>query len=212
MIEKIFIEEGIKEVRMDEYFKSKAGMERAGYSGMDIKKTPMGAQITVYVEKPGMIIGRDGKRIKEVTDEISRKNDFDNPQIEVQAVRKPELSAPLMANKLAKRIERGWHFRKAGRSTLHQIMDTGALGCEITISGKLTGARGRIEKIIRGYIKHCGFAAEEMVEEGYAIAKKKSGVIGVKVWIIKPYTKIPDDFRIKKKEEEIEGVEGGEGK
>ncbi|MHC1635913.1 MAG: 30S ribosomal protein S3 [Candidatus Methanospirareceae archaeon] len=211
MIEKVFVEEGIKKVRMDEYFKNEIG--RAGYSGMDVKRTPMGTQITVYVEKPGMIIGREGKRIKKVTEEISERRDFDNPQIDVQPVKNPELSAPLMANKLARLIERGWHFRKAGRSMLQRIMDAGALGCEITISGKLTGARARMEKMVSGYIKHCGAVAEEIVEEGYAIAQKKPGVIGVKVRIIKPDAKIPDAFRIDKKkiEEEKEEKEGVAG-
>lgn len=179
---------------MNEYFRNE--LERAGYGGMEIKRTPMGTQITVKVEKPGMIIGKDGKRIKRVTDEITRRQELDNPQIDVQPIEVPELNAQLMANRLAKLIERGWHFRRAGRSTLQRIMDMGALGCEITMSGKLKGPRGRMEKMVEGYIKHCGAVAEEIVDKGYAIAQRKPGVIGVKVKIVKPGVKIPDDFHI----------------
>ena len=206
MSEKIFVEEGIKKVRMNEYFRNE--LERAGYGGMDIKRTPMGTQITVKVEKPGMIIGKDGKRIKRVTDEITRRRELDNPQIDVQPIDVPELNAQLMAHRLAKLIERGWHFRRAGRSTLQRIMDMGALGCEITMSGKLKGPRGRMEKMVEGYIKHCGSVAEEIVDKGYAIAQKKAGVIGVRVKIVKPGVKIPDDFHIKVVTKEVEGEEG----
>lgn len=194
MIEKLFVEEGIKKVRMNEYFRKE--LERAGYGGMDIKRTPMGTQITVHVEKPGMIIGKNGKRIKKVTDEITKKQELDNPQIDVQPIAAPELSAQLMSNRLAKLIERGWHFRRAGRSTLQRIMGAGALGCEITMSGKLRGPRGRVEKMVEGYIKHCGSVAEEIVDKGYSIAQKKTGVIGVMVWIVAPDANIPDSFRM----------------
>ncbi|NOR77355.1 MAG: 30S ribosomal protein S3 [Methanophagales archaeon] len=179
---------------MDEYFQKE--LERAGYGGMDIKRTPMGTQITVHVEKPGMIIGKNGKRIKKVTDEITKKQELDNPQIDVQPIAAPELSAQLMSNRLAKLIERGWHFRRAGRSTLQRIMGAGALGCEITMSGKLRGPRGRVEKMVEGYIKHCGSVAEEIVDKGYSIAQKKTGVIGVVVWIVAPDANIPDSFRM----------------
>lgn len=209
MIEKLFVEEGIKKVRMNEYFRKE--LERAGYGGMDIKRTPMGTQITVHVEKPGMIIGKNGKRIKKVTDEITKKQELDNPQIDVQPIAAPELSAQLMSNRLAKLIERGWHFRRAGRSTLQRIMGAGALGCEITMSGKLRGPRGRVEKMVEGYIKHCGSVAEEIVDKGYSIAQKKTGVIGVMVWIVAPDANIPDSFRMNVvKEEAVVKVEGVE--
>lgn len=194
MIEKIYVEEGIKKVRLNEYFRNE--LERAGYGGMEIKRTPMGTQITVKVEKPGMIIGKDGRRIKRLTDEILHKQELDNPQIDVQPIEVPELNAQLMANRLAKLIERGWHFRRAGRSTLQRIIDRGALGCEIIMSGKLKGPRGRMEKMVEGYIKHCGSIAEEIVDRGYAIAKKKAGVIGVLVWIVAPGSNVPDIFRM----------------
>jgi small subunit ribosomal protein S3 len=194
VIERVFVEEGIKKVRLNEYFRTE--LDRAGYGGMDIKRTPMGTQITVKVEKPGMIIGKDGRRIKRLTEEIVRRQELDNPQIDVQPIEVPELNAQLMANRLAKLIERGWHFRRAGRSTLQRIMDRGALGCEISMSGKLKGPRGRMEKMVEGYIKHCGAIAAEIVDSGFAVAMKKAGVIGVKVKIVRPDAKIPDQFRM----------------
>lgn len=194
MIEKTFVREGIKKVRMNEYLGKE--IERAGYGGMEIKRTPMGTQITVHAEKPGMIIGKDGRRIKKLTDDINRKHEMDNPQIDVQPIAVPDLSASLMANRLAKLIERGWHFRRAGRSTLRRIMNHGALGCEITMTGKLRGPRGRMEKMVDGYIKHCGEVAEEIVDRGYSIAKTKIGIIGVQVWIVKPDAEVSGNFHM----------------
>jgi len=177
VIERVFVEEGIKKVRMDEYFRTE--LDRAGYGGMDIKRTPMGTQITVKVEKPGMIIGKDGRRIKRLTEEIVRRQELDNPQIDVQPIEVPELNAQLMANRLAKLIERGWHFRRAGRSTLQRIMDRGALGCEIRMTGKLKGPRGRMEKMVEGYIKHCGSIAAEIVDSTSSTAAP----LPLRLWI-----------------------------
>lgn len=179
---------------VDEFFLEK--LERAGYGGMDINRTPMGTQITIRAEKPGMIIGKAGKMIRKFTKDLDVRFKMDNPQIDVQEVKKPELNAQMMATRLANALERGWYFRKAGQSTLQRIMDSGAMGCEIVIAGKLTGPRKRTEKFIAGYIKHCGKPVEEFVDVGYARAKKKLGIIGVKVRIMPPGSVLPDHIAV----------------
>jgi len=193
-IEKKFVQEGFKKAMIDEYFLEK--LERAGYGGMEINRTPMGTQITLKAEKPGMIIGKAGKSIRRYTKEMDMRFKMDNPQIDVQEVKKPELNAQMMATRLANALERGWYFRKAGQSTLQRIMDSGAMGCEVVIAGKLTGARKRREKFIAGYIKHCGKPVEELVDVGYARAKKKLGIIGVRVRIMPPGAILPDKIKI----------------
>ncbi len=193
-IEKKFIEEGIRRSQMNEYFIRE--LERAGYGGMEINRTPLGTHITIYAEKPGMIIGKSGKTIRRVTRELDTIFELDNPQLDVQEIEIPELNAQIMAQRLATALERGWYFRKAGQSTLQRIMDAGALGCEIILAGKLTGPRSRTEKFLAGYIKHCGKPAEELVDKGYAVAKRKLGIIGVKVLLVPPGIKLPDDIRL----------------
>jgi len=193
-IEKKFVQEGLKRVQLHEYFTKK--LERVGYGGMKITRTPMGTQITIYAEKPGIVIGKAGRTINELTRELGTRFQMDNPQIDVQEVAKPELNAQMMATRLANALERGWYFRKAGHSTLQRIMDAGALGCEIIISGKLTGPRKRTEKLLAGYIKHAGEAVDRIVDEGFATATKKSGILGVKVRIVPPDVELPDDFKI----------------
>jgi small subunit ribosomal protein S3 len=156
----------------------------------------MGTQITIRAEKPGMIIGKSGKMIRKFTKDLDVRFKLDNPQIDVQEVKKPELNAQMMATRLANALERGWYFRKAGQSTLQRIMDSGAMGVEIVVAGKLTGPRKRTEKFIAGYIKHCGKPVEEFVDVGYARAKKKLGIIGVKVRIMPPGSVLPDHIEV----------------
>jgi len=107
-----------------------------------------------------------------------------------------DLNGRVVANRLASSLERGWYFRKAGQSMMRRVMDAGALGCEIVISGKLTGPRSRTEKFISGYIKHSGKPAVDLVDRGYSVAVKKLGVIGCQVRIIPPDVRLPDDFRM----------------
>ncbi|GAB3034754.1 30S ribosomal protein S3 [Natronobiforma cellulositropha] len=189
-----FIENGLQRSQIDEFFAEELG--RAGYGGMDVAKTPMGTQIVLKAEKPGMVIGKGGENIRKVTSALETKFDLDDPQIDVQEVDEPDLNARIVADRLANALERGWYFRKAGHTTIDRIMDAGALGAEIVLAGKVTGARSRVEKFNRGYIKHNGEPAEEIVDEGQGVAVMKLGTIGVTVKIIPPGAELPDDFRI----------------
>ncbi|MGB9175389.1 MAG: 30S ribosomal protein S3, partial [Methanoregula sp.] len=76
------------------------------------------------------------------------------------------------------------------------VMDSGALGCEVVIAGKLTGARARTQKFSEGYIKHCGEPSNTIVEKGYAVAIKTLGVIGVQVKLVPAGAKLPDHFSV----------------
>ncbi|HQI54042.1 MAG TPA: 30S ribosomal protein S3 [Methanothrix soehngenii] len=193
-VEKKFVAEGITKALVNEYLADE--LERAGYGGMQMNRTPMGTQITVYAEKPGMVIGKGGKLIRKITRDLDRRFHLDNPQIDVQDVGRGDLNGRVVANRLASSLERGWYFRKAGQSMMRRVMDAGALGCEIVISGKLTGPRSRTEKFIAGYIKHSGKPAIDLVDRGYSVAVKKLGVIGCQVRIIPPDVRLPDDFQI----------------
>ncbi|MCX8206320.1 MAG: 30S ribosomal protein S3 [Methanothrix sp.] len=204
-VEKKFVQEGFTKALVDEYLAKE--LDRAGYGGMVMNRTPMGTQITVYAEKPGMVIGKGGKLIRKITRDLERRFRLDNPQIDVQDVGKGDLNARVVANRLASSLEHGWYFRKAGQSMLRRVMDSGALGCEIVISGKLTGPRARVEKFLAGYIKHSGKPAEEIVDKGYAVAVKKLGAIGCQVRIVPPGAVLPDDFQIKTPPKEPEAKE-----
>ncbi|MFB6105841.1 MAG: 30S ribosomal protein S3 [Halobacteriaceae archaeon] len=189
-----FIEDGLQRSQIDEFFADELG--RAGYGGMEVAHTPMGTQIVLKAEKPGMVIGKGGKNIRKITSQLQERFDLEDPQIDVQEVDEPDLNARIVAVRLANALERGWYFRKAGHTTIDRIMDAGALGAQITLAGKLTGARSRVEKFNRGYIKHNGEPAEAIVDQGYSVAVMKLGTIGVSVSIIPPNAELPDDFEV----------------
>ncbi len=193
--ERKFIRESTNRILIKEFLIKK--VEGAGFGGMTIQRTPMGTRINIIVERPGMVIGKGGSKIKKITSEIKDRFDLDNPQIEIQeAGGAASINAQIMAEKLAEALERGWHFRRAGHSTVRRIMGAGARGCQIVIAGKLTGSRHRTEKFTEGHIKYCGETAKEVMDRGFAIAKLKAGVLGVKVGIMKPDTTLPHEIKI----------------
>lgn len=192
--ERKFVKENLRRVLLKEYLMKNT--ERAGFGGLNIQRTPIGTRITLTVERPGMVIGRKGTAIKDLTDVVENRFGFDNPQIEVEEAPNPNLNAQIMAQKLATTLERGWHFRRAGHSTVKRIMDAGARGCQVTISGKLTGQRHRSEKFKEGHIKYSGEPSITCIEHGFAVAKKKLGVIGLKVMIMLPTVRLPDEISI----------------
>ena len=204
-----FIHDGLQRTQIDEFFADE--LSRAGYGGMEVAKTPMGTQIVLKAEKPGMVIGKGGKNIRKITTELEERFELDDPQVDVQEVDEPDLNAQIVADRLANALERGWYFRKAGHTTIDRIMDAGALGAEIVLSGKVTGARSRVEKFNRGYVKHNGEPAENIVDSGVGTAVMKLGTIGVRVKIIPPDAQLPDDFEVYEDVDVAEFVEEPEG-
>lgn len=194
MIEKDFVTEGLRRTKIDEYLEKE--LERAGYGGMEIQVTPLGTMVIVYAERPGMVIGRGGKTVRAITQNLKNKFDLDNPQVEVKEVDVPELNARIMASKIANMLQRGMHFRRVAYSTIRRIMGAGAQGVEVTISGKIRGSRSAVAKFTEGYIKKCGEPATKFVEEGFATAPLKPGVLGIVVRIMPPEAVLPDKVDI----------------
>ncbi len=192
--ERKFTQENIRRVLLKEHLMKT--VDRAGFGGVDVQRTPMGTRVTLVVERPGIVIGRRGAAIKTLTKDIEDKFHYDNPQIEVQEVENPNLNAQIMAEKLAFALERGWHFRRAGHSTVRRIMESGARGCLIVISGKLTGERHRTEKFKDGSIKYCGETRNLFIGTGFAVAKLKPGVIGVQVEIMQAGARLPAEIDV----------------
>jgi len=203
--ERIFIKQGLKRAELEEYLEKE--LERSGYGGVDIRRIPTGTRVALYVERPGMVIGRKGRSIKQLTDELAQKYGLENPQVEVVEIKVPELSAPVMAKRIAFALERGINYRRVGYTTLRRIMRAGAKGAEIVISGKLSGERSRTGRFYDGYLKKAGEPALKFVSYGFAVAKLKPGVIGVKVKIMPPDVHLPDEIRLLEEKVEAEPAE-----
>ena len=123
--------------------------ERAGFGGLQFQRTPEGTKVTLQAEQVGRVIGRKGKVIRELETRLRDDFKLQDPKLEVEEISEPRLNAQVMASRMASSLERGWFFRRAGHSTAQSIMDAGARGCLVTLSGKITGARHRVESSSR---------------------------------------------------------------
>lgn len=204
---KHFIRESIRKAEIDEFLWRE--FERAGYGGVEITRTPLGANVVIYAVRPGLIIGRGGETIKSLAKILEEKFNLPNPQISIAEIEVPELNPYVMASRIAAALRRGIHFRRVGFWALNQIMRAGALGAEIIISGKLRTERSRTEKFRDGYIPKSGDPAMKYVKRAVAHVQLKPGIFGIQVFIVQPNAKFPDEveFIEEKVEEEAAGGE-----
>jgi small subunit ribosomal protein S3 len=141
--------------------------------------------------RPGMVIGRAGTGVKELERRLSEKFGIRNLTVAVAGIEIPELNPYVMASRVARALERGIHFRRAGFWALNTIMNAGALGAEVIISGKLRTERATYEKYRAGYLAKAGKPAEG-VGEATVDVRLKPGVYGIKVRIMPPTAPIVD--------------------
>jgi small subunit ribosomal protein S3 len=193
-IVKRFITESIKKTEIDEFLQKK--LERAGYGGVNLSKTPLGTHVVVYAMKPGIVIGRGGETIKELAHSLEETFKISNPQISVSEIEIPELNAYVIGTRVASALERGIHFRRAAFWALNQVMDAGALGVEIVISGKLRTERARFEKFRAGAFPRCGEPALRWMHTAEVHVQLKPGIIGVRVKLMPPDAVFPDKIQI----------------
>ena len=191
---KHFITDSIKRTEIDEFLQKK--LERAGYGGVTISKTPLGTHIVVYAMRPGLVIGRGGETIRELASILEEKFKVSNPQISVSEIEIPELNAYVVASRVAGALQRGVHFRRAGFWSLNQVMEAGALGAEIVISGKLRTERARYEKFKAGYLVKCGDPSIKYMQRAEVHVQLKPGIFGVRVKIMPPDAIFPDKIKI----------------
>lgn len=175
----------------------------AGFSHAEISKTPVGTRVALHVTRPGIVIGRKGSGIRALTDKLASDFGLKNPQISVVEIEKPELAPSVMCNRMASHLERGTAFRRATMWTLKQIMEGGAMGVQITISGKLRGDRSAFEKHTQGILPRAGHHAEMVVDEDIAHVKTAMGLIGIRIRIAKKERLIPEfEMRTEKSRKE----------
>ncbi|MEM1657656.1 MAG: 30S ribosomal protein S3 [Candidatus Jordarchaeales archaeon] len=204
-----FIRSAIQKVEIDEFLSKE--LKKAGYAGVELQKTALGTNVIIYASKPGLVIGKRGRNIQQLTEILEKRFKVENPQISVQEVENPELNARVMANRLAIELEKGTNYRRASYFILKRIMSAGALGCEITVSGKLTSQRAKYRKFKQGTLVKCGEPAQLFVDRAVAYALLKPGVMGVEVKIMLPNAVLPDNVEFKKAEK-AEEVKTGEVK
>jgi small subunit ribosomal protein S3 len=194
MKERKFISNNVNKLLVTEYIKRET--DTAGFAGIEMKRTPFGMNISLSVNKPGLVIGRHGSKVQEITETLSKKYGVESPQIEVKEVENPDLNPQVVARKIALSLEKGWSYRKAGNTSLRRIIDAGTRGVMIKIGGKISGERARSQKFMFGSIKYSGEPARSGMDNGFAAAKLKLGIIGVSVKMLRNSYRLPDDIKV----------------
>ncbi len=211
MIERKFVLQKIKEHEIEEYISD--SLSNVGHSHTKMVKTPLGEKITIYASRPGLIVGRRGQNIKQLTKNLKKKFNLENPQIEINEVENLSLDANIVAERIVDFLERfgSQRFKSIGHKMMGEVMGSGALGIEIIISGKVPSSRAKSWRFYSGYLKKCGDISITGVDTADVQAKLKKGVVGVKIKIMPPTTKLPDNIElIEEKEEIVEEVKEGE--
>ena len=189
-IQNYFVKENARKAEIDEFLSQ--DLKRAGYSKVEMTKTPLGTRVVVYAAKPGLVIGRRGQSIRDLTQVLEQRFGVTNPQISVATLEAPELDPKVVASQIAMALQRGIHFRRAAYWALQRTIEAGALGIEIIIRGKLTTDRARYEKYKAGYLPSVGEAVDRIVRSAVVDTQLKQGLFGIRVKLLPRNVSLPD--------------------
>ncbi len=194
MIERQFVSQKLKEFQIKQFIASK--LARTGYSHTEIHRTPLGEKIVIFTTRPGLVVGKKGENINKLTLILKNRFKMENPQIEIGEIQSPNLDASLVADRISSTFERfgSKRFKSVGYRALQDMLDAGALGAEILISGKVPSARATNWRFKAGHLKKSGDISLNMVKRAITSANLKSGTIGIQVSIMTPDIKLPDDI------------------
>lgn len=198
MIERKFVTQKLKEYQIQEFIAD--SLKRVGHSHTKMVKTPLGEKVIIFASRPGLIVGKKGQNIKKLTKTLKRKFDLENPQIEISEVENINYDAQIVAERISNSLERFGigRFKGVGHKVMSDVINAGALGIEIIMSGKIPSTRAKRWRFYQGYLKKCGDVAQTQVNKAYATANLKTGVVGIQVRIMPPNVILPDKVEILK--------------
>jgi small subunit ribosomal protein S3 len=183
-VTKYFVKDVSRRLEIDEHLALE--LKRAGYSHVELTESPVGTRVVIYAAKPGMVIGRRGQSIRDLTKVLEEKFHIENPQLSVANIDIPEQDPKVVASQVSQALQRGVHFRRAAYWAIQRVMESQALGVEITIRGKLTTERSRFEKFKAGYLPRVGDPVLKSVKTAVADVQLKQGLFGINVRILPP--------------------------
>ncbi len=171
------------------YLQKKLGS--AGLVQVDIERSLTTIKIVLYVARPGVVIGKGGAQLEMVKQDVERMlNKSKTPQakvrveIKVEEVKKADLSAKLVAERIAEQLIKRFPHRRAVSQALERVMQSGGKGVKIALSGRIGGAEiARSEKYFEGSVPTQTLRAN--IDYFHAPARTRSGYVGIKVWIYK---------------------------
>jgi small subunit ribosomal protein S3 len=192
VVERKFVKDRIREHSVKEYLMKY--MDNVGFSHIEIQKTPLGYSILIYSSKPGLIVGRKGINIHDIQNTLQKEFKLESPVVEVREVRNSDIDPQIMAEKIGQQLMKFGvaRFKAIGHKSIEKMIDSGAVGAEVKIGGKVPSTRARFWKFYGGYLPKCGDVAIKNVEVGYKAVLLKPGIVGVTVKVLPPGLKMPD--------------------
>jgi len=192
MIERKIMKNKFLEFSVTEFLRKE--LSDVPVKSITLEQTPMGQRVTIYTSTPGLVIGREGSNIKKLTVSLKKRFNFENPQIKIGEVKNNFLSARIVAKQIANDLARfgSQKFKLTAFKSIMGIMNAGAMGVEIRISGKIPSSRAKSWRFHRGYLKKTGYVSDFLVDKAIESVTLKTGVVGIKVDIMLPGTPLPD--------------------
>jgi len=168
------------DIAIRKYLKTK--LKSAAVAKIMIERAWNSIRVTIHTARPGIVIGRKGAEIEEMTRVISGMSEGAQIKIEIQEIRTPDLDAQLVAENIGMQLERRISFRRAMKRAIQTTMDAGALGVKVRCSGRLGGAEiSRAEWYREGKIPL--HTLRTPIDYGFAEGDTVAGKIGIKCWI-----------------------------
>jgi len=182
-----FVADGVFYAELNELLQRELAEE--GYSGVEIRVTPARTEIIIRATRTKNVLGEKGRRIRELTSIVQKRFDFPENAVELFAERVADrgLCAIAQAESLRYKLLGGLAVRRACYGVLRFIMESGAKGCEVTVSGKLRAQRAKSMKFRDGYMIRSGNPTKEYIDVAIRHVLLRQGVLGVKVEIMLPF-------------------------
>ncbi|WVQ99247.1 40S ribosomal protein S3 [Kwoniella sp. CBS 9459] len=182
-----FIADGVFQAELNEFFTRELAEE--GYSGCEVRMTHARTEIIIRATHTQDVLGEKGRRIRELKALVEKRFKFPENSLELYAekVQFRGLSAVAQAESLRYKLLGGLAMRRACYGVLRFVMESGAKGCEVVVSGKLRAARAKSMKFTDGFMVHSGQPAKDYVDYAVRHVLLRQGVLGIKVKIMKPF-------------------------
>lgn len=192
MIERKIVKDRFLEFEIDTFIRN--NLKDVPIARITYEKVPQGERVTVYTTAPGLVIGREGSNIKRLTQQLREEFSLENPQVKIGEVDTMYLSAPIVAKVICNNLANfgPQKFKLTAFKAIQNIMNSGGMGCEIRITGKIPSARAKSWRFFKGYLKKTGYVSDFVIDSAVDSVTLKSGVVGVKVKIMQPNTPLPD--------------------
>ncbi|CAG8570546.1 12248_t:CDS:2, partial [Cetraspora pellucida] len=206
-----FVADGVFFAELNEFFTRELAEE--GYSGVEVRVTPARTEIIIRATHTQEVLGEKGRRIRELTALIQKRFKFPENTVELYAekVQSRGLCAIAQCESLRYKLLAGLAVRRACYGVLRFIMESGAKGCEVVVSGKLRAARAKSMKFVDGFMIHSGQPIRDYVDTAVRHVMLRQGVLGIKVKImldwdptgkLGPKKSLPDVVNIMEPKEE----------